>query len=188
MTRQDRERWDSKYAARGAEVAPVTPVDAFLAAALEQLGPGAQRTALDLAAGTGRHALELARRDWRVTAWDVSPVGLALLTRRAADAGLDVETRAVDLVDPERPPPDESFDLVVIVNFLERPLLARVADLVRPGGHLLFVTFTVDRPGAKPPLQFCLERGELARGLPGFETLLTDEHDGRAGLLGRRRG
>lgn len=183
MAGKDRERWDRRYADEAAEAGPVDP---FLAAALEQLGPGAQRSALDLAAGTGRHALELARRDWRVAAWDISPVGLAVLARRAAVAGLAVETRAVDLVDPDLPLPDGSFDLVVIVNFLERSLLARVPALVRPGGHLLFVTFTVDRAGTKPPLEFCLRPGELARGLSGFETLSTDERDGRAGLLGRR--
>jgi len=195
MGEGDRERWDARHQ----QAAPVLAVDSFVAAALDRLGPGAGRRALDLASGTGRHALELARRAWRTEAWDVSPVGLAVLAERAAAQGLEVATRTMDLVG-QTPAPSggeallwgaqpRPFDLVVLVNFLERPLLARLPELVLPGGHLLFVTFTEDRPGTKPPLAYCLARGELARGLEGlepFEVLAVEESAGRAGLLGRR--
>jgi len=183
MSREDRERWDARHARAPAAPAPLDP---FVGAALERLGPGAGRAALDLAAGSGRHALELARRGWRVEAWDVSPVGLARLAERAAAAALDVVTREVDLAAAGPPLDARPVDLVVLANYLERPLLPRLAELVRPGGHLVFATFTVERPGDGPPLEYCLRVGELAAGVPGFRTLEAREEGGRAGLLAAR--
>ncbi len=183
----DRERWDAKYRA-GLGVDLDEP-DPFVLRALERLAadgvpPG---DALDLASGAGRHALLLARRGWRTCAHDVSPVGLERLAAHARAAGSRIATRCVDL---ERDPPPardaERFDLVVVANFLARRLGAPLAAWVRPGGFVAYVTFTRDWPGEKPPPEFRLAPGELAAGLPGFETVLTDEAQGRAGLLARR--
>jgi len=179
----DRERWDAKY--RGSEGEKRLAPDPFFLRALESLGGLAGARAVDLACGTGRHALELARRGAAVEAWDVSPIALEILGRRASEHGLAVTTRALDL-SPPAALPGAPFDLAVAVDFLERALWARLGDLVRPGGHALLTTFTHDWPGAKPPLQYRLAPGELAHGIPGFETLFAEESGGRAGWFGRR--
>lgn len=181
----DRERWDGKY--HGGLGREVLAPDGFVVAVLESLGPGGGRPALDLAAGTGRHALELARRGWRVEAWDVSPIGLGILTARAVARGAPtVETRAVDLLDPDLAL-EERFDLVCVVDFLDRMLWGRLHELVRPCGHLIARTFTTDWPGPRPPALYRLAPGELAGGIPGFETARSEEAGGRAGLLAVRR-
>jgi len=181
----DRERWDAKYI----ELAgPLPGPDAFVQSALDELGPGHGRPALDLAAGRGRHALELARRGWAAHAWDVSPVGLARCVEYASAEGLGVATRAVDLLAAETGGEElrAAFALVVVVNFLDRSLWARLHRLVCPGGSLIVTTYTEDWPRAKPSRRFRLERGELARGIEGFVPLRALEHGGRAGLLARR--
>ena len=179
----DRERWDAKYTAAGDR--PLDAPDDFVVHALDRLDLDGipLGAAVDIAAGRGRHALELARRGWRTTAWDVSPVGLAELERAAAEAGYKVPTRALDLLASE-PPVNESFDLVVIVNFLDRALFDRLDQLVRPGGHALLTTFTTERPGTRPPLDYCLEPGELERRF-GSAVVVSREQDGRAGVLAR---
>lgn len=185
MSEGDRERWDERHlSALGRE--PEDP-DPFAASALERLPTPAEGAALDLACGTGRHALELARRGWLVAAWDVSPVALEILRKRASMRRLLVATREVDLTGahPLRPP-RVPFDLVLVVDYLERSLLPGLAELVRPGGHLVYATFTSDHPGEHPSRRFRLERGELARGVPGFTTLWQEEAGGRAGLVARR--
>ncbi|MDX6767893.1 MAG: class I SAM-dependent methyltransferase, partial [Elusimicrobiota bacterium] len=53
------------------------------------------RALLELGCGTGRHALELARRGWRVTGVDRSRGMLARARRRATGAGLPRERRPV---------------------------------------------------------------------------------------------
>ena len=178
----DRERWDARHAAGTHDQRRPDPFVVEALQALANVGPG---TALDLACGTGRHALELARRGWRTSAWDVSPVALEQLAGRAAEAGLEVETRALDLLrDPLPPGP---FDLVVVVDFLDRALLSIVHRLLAPGGHLILVAFTEDHPGERPSARYRLARGELTGGLPGLAILRLREQDGRAGLVAAHR-
>ncbi len=178
----DRERWDAKYTGElgRREEGP----DPFVVEALSRVPTRGH--ALDLAAGTGRHALYLARSGFEVSAWDVSPVGLGILKERARAANLEVETQAVDLLRRPAPGLGEPFDLVVCVLFLDRTLLAGLSRLVRVGGHLIFATVTTDYPGDRPPARFRLAPGELAGGIPGFEVVHEREHGGRAGILGRR--
>lgn len=54
-----------------------------------QLLPGAR--ILDIGCGTGRHAIELARRDFIVTGVDISPGMLAVARKNAVRAAVDVE-------------------------------------------------------------------------------------------------
>lgn len=193
MAHGDRERWDPRHEA--AWNRPLDPPDDFVLRSLARLPDPRGATALDLACGAGRHALDLARRGYLVEAWDVSPIALELLRRRATQKGLLLATREVDL-SPEPEPGSSAptgfvfrrkpFSLVVCVDFLERSLFGEFAKLVAPGGHLVFTTFTLDRAGEHPSSRFCLDRGELARGLAGFETLATSELSGRAGLFARR--
>jgi len=184
MAHGDRERWDEKFRAVPDDVR--RDPDPFAMRALERVPFVAGDRALDLACGMGRHAFELARRGWRVCAWDVSPVALASVRSRASQLSLVIETRELDLSELAFERSGERFHLVVCVNFLDRELFARFADLLHPGGHLVYATFTVDRPGERPALAHCLGRGELASGLPGIATLWQEESAGRAGLLGRR--
>lgn len=178
----DRERWDARHAA-GRSQGPGTLVPE-LRVALDRLGAGEGRRAVDLACGSGRHAFELARRGYRVEAWDVSPVALGRVSEQAAALGLELETREVDLAGdlPALP----GFELALVVNFLDRGLYADLSRLVRPAGHALVSTFTEDRAGEHPRRAWCLDRGELARGLEGFESVHVAEAAGRATLLARR--
>ncbi len=178
----DRERWDRKYGPEGMGRELAAP-DAFVLSALDQLGPSGR--ALDLASGAGRHALELARRGWSTNAWDVSPVGLELLSAHADAAGLRVSTLAID-AETGAAWPGEPFELVVAVNFLLSRVPRPVEELVAPGGCLLYTTYTGDWEGEKPSPAFRLQPGELAQGWPGFTSLLHEEQGGRAGLLARR--
>ncbi|MAF64305.1 MAG: SAM-dependent methyltransferase [Planctomycetes bacterium] len=179
----ERERWDARHTA--AVASPLAAPDGFFLDALAVLEGSPGTSALDLASGRGRHALELARRGHATEAWDVSPVALGALSQAAAARELRVVTRAVDLCDG-LPEGIVAFDLVVVFDFLDRGLLARLWRLVRPGGHALVSTFTTDRGGEHPSARWCLEPGELAAGLPGLESVLHRERDGRAGLLARR--
>ncbi len=181
----ERERWDAKY--RGALGRRRDEPDVFVLEALERLRNVAPGRALELFCGTGRHALELARRGWTTSAWDVSPVALGILRRRAAEGGLSIATRALDVLAEGADALDDTFDLVVAVNFLDRPFLADLHRLLAVGGHAIYTTFTVDRARSKPPLEYCLERGELKRDLPGLAHLLHVESGGRAGIVAARR-
>ena len=179
----DAERWDARY--RGELGRSERAPDELFLRGLDRLGAGANRSALDVACGTGRHALALAARGWRVSAWDVSAVAIDIVRERAAALGHNIDASVVDLPRelPEAPP---RFDLVVVVDYLDREMFARLGDLVVAGGHLLLATFTVDWPEQHPSRRFRLERGELGVAPAGFVAVEHEERDGRAGLLARR--
>ncbi len=84
-----------------------------LAAFLDPL-PG--RTVLDVGTGTGRAAIALGRRGARVTGVDASPEMLAVATRRARDAGVDVRFREGDAHALDAGPSE--YDYVVCLRVL----------------------------------------------------------------------
>ncbi|MFT7670656.1 MAG: tellurite methyltransferase [Planctomycetota bacterium] len=178
----DAERWNDKYSS--GRWNQNSDCDAFVIKALDELGEAEGRSALDLASGPGRHALELAERGWQTSAWDVSPVGLDLLRDRTAQAGLEIARRVIDL-STEFDSITETFDLIVVVNYLDRDLFARLSALLRPSGHLVLTTFTKEHGRGHPSPRHCLEPGELARGIPGMTTVLCEEQGGRAGLFAK---
>ena len=128
--------WDERHG--GGDFEGVGPNPALVAGVVG-LGRG---SALELAAGSGTNAVWLAGQGWRVTAVDWSPVALANGEAKAAAAGVEVEWLERDLFDWSAPV--RSFDLVVIVYLHvppdeRRPIYARAAAAVAPGGRLLVV-------------------------------------------------
>jgi SAM-dependent methyltransferase len=127
---------------------------------VEQLAlePGAR--VLDLACGHGRHALELARRGFRVSGLDLSEPSLTLARQTAAGEGLELELVHGDMRDP---PWKDEFDAVLNLftafgYFAEEADDQRVLDaaarVLRPGGSLLLDVLSL----------FVLVRGFQPRG------------------------
>ncbi len=71
---------------------------------IETLGLAPGAAVLDVGCGTGRHAVELARRGYAVTGVDLSPGMLEVAAKRAHAAGVKVELRCADAArfQPER--------------------------------------------------------------------------------------
>ncbi len=131
-----RARWDERHREGDFEGSGPNPT---LVAAMDGLRPG---SVLELGSGGGTNAVWMAAKGWRVTAVDLSPVGLAAGTARARDAGVSVEWVERDLLTWS--PPHEAFDLVVAV-YLQLPAVERrrvyAAGLaaVAPGGRMIVV-------------------------------------------------
>ena len=145
--------------------------DAPLAFIVRCVAEGRGRRALDLACGTGRHALLLASRGWRVTAVDWSSVALARL------AGRVDSTVQADLEDGEFTIEPGAWDLICVTNFLHRPLIPAIRAGMRPGG-LVLAAFPMEdeRPGIRPMNPaYLLRRGELAGWFADFEIVHSAE-------------
>jgi 2-polyprenyl-3-methyl-5-hydroxy-6-metoxy-1,4-benzoquinol methylase len=120
---------------------PVAKECAVIAGWLVERGvvPGA--TVLDAGCGTGRYAVELARRGYRVTGVDRSPELVDVAMRSATDRQTIVSFRVGDLL---RLPADR-FDAILcrgvlndIIEDDERQMvLAAFAGALRPGGVLV---------------------------------------------------
>jgi len=119
--------------------------------ALEGLEPG---RALDLGCGSGRHAVWLAERGWRVTAVDFSSEALRQARERGAQLGVEVEWIEEDLVNYE--PAETSFDLVLLAYLHvpaheRRAILAKAEAAVADGGTLLLVGHDLTNIGTGAP-------------------------------------
>lgn len=120
------------------------------------IAPGGR--VLDVACGAGRHMRYLAARGHHVTGVDRNPEALALV-------GDCAETVLADIENAPWPFADQTFDAVIVTNYLWRPLWPDIIRSVAAGGVLIYETFaqgneTVGKP-SRP--DFLLQAGELLR-------------------------
>lgn len=144
--------------------------------------------ALDLACGRGGNALFLARQGLATHAWDYARSALDALSRDAARQGLIIHTACRDAL--ASPPAPQSFDVIVVANFLDRRLFPALVQALRPGGLLYYDTWLGPRQGAGPSSpDFRLRAGELPRltGAALLELSYEEDND-RARLVGRKSG
>jgi tellurite methyltransferase len=193
--------WDAKHslAAREAAEAPA----GILAELWPLLPTGA---ALDLACGRGRNAIFLAEHGRPVTAVDWSPAALDLLEKRAQTLNLPVrriqniekakQARAgIDLVEADLESAQlevNGYFLILCVRYLQRSLFPQICRALRPGGMLLFETYTkaqLDFSGGPRNPAHLLDKGELRRAFPELQTVFYRElraEQGIASLAARK--
>jgi len=135
--------------------------------------------ALDLACGSGRHALWLAEHGFRTTAVDRNAAAIEALTVEAVARGLAMAGHVVDLESGASFPPRDSFDLIVVVHYLHRPLFPALVNALRPGGVLVYETFTRAQAARGKPTNpaFLLEPGELLSLVRPLEVVASREGD-----------
>jgi tellurite methyltransferase len=149
--------------------------------------------ALDLACGRGRNAIFLAEHGRHVTAVDWSAAALDILEDRAQ--ALKIPVRRIQRIDEAKQPtrpgidllhadietielPGNRYSLILCVRYLQRSLFPQICRALRPGGMLLFETYT------KAQLDFCggprdpahlLNSGELRKAFPELEVVFYRE-------------
>lgn len=175
MAEADREKWDARYRSGqhpGGEPSWLREFD-------EELPTTGQ--ALDVAAGSGRMSVFMARRGLEVTAVDISPVGLALAREAAADEGLAIRTQALDL--ERQPLPAGPFGLVACFHYRQRALFPVILSQLAPGGTVVAELPTLRNLERKmrPSKRWLAEPNELLRDCGSLEVIYY-----REGWLGER--
>jgi tellurite methyltransferase len=191
MAADEKSSWNKKYSERShSSLEP----DRFLVTAYDEFlfgtSPG---LALDVAGGVGRHSIWLAQRGWRVTLLDISEVGIKQAAENAKRTGtassISLEVRDLNVMhDLGR----EQYDLVLVFFFLQRELFPAVAAALKPGGHLLYKTYTTEQKnfagGPSHPM-FLLESNELLHEFSSMRVLHyheTIQEKGVAELMARK--
>jgi len=158
-----------------ADPGPPSPFLLELLPRLAGCGP-----ALDLACGRGRNALALTARGHAVVGMDRERDALRAL-RAAAGDGRVAAVQADLETGHGIPAATASFGSVLVFRYLHRPLAAEIERVLRPGGWLVYETFTtVQRELDHGPRrsEFLLLPGELPALFPGlcverFEEIVT---------------
>lgn len=112
-----------------------------------ELGADRSKRILDIGCGTGRHAIELAKRGYRVTGFDLSEGQLRVAREKAAVAGVDVDFQRRDATKPHF---HEEYDAAIMFceggfSLMEtdeknHAILIHAAAALRPGGKLMMTT------------------------------------------------
>lgn len=141
--------------------------------------------ALDLACGAGRHALWLAEHGWDVTAVDCAPTAMEIVRKAAADRGVPIRALVADLQRHEFTIVSSAYDLIIVVNYLQRDLFSSIRSGIRPGGAVIAVIAMTDDDPAVPPMNpaYLLKPGELRSEFKGWKLL--HDFEGKA-APGRR--
>ena len=133
--------------------------------------------ALDLAMGEGRNAIYLASRGYDVDGVDVNAEAVA--RARAATRRLGTPIRAVvgNVEDGTYILPMETYDLIVVFHYLHRPLFNDIRDGLKPGGAVVYQTFTTEQRGGGRPTNpaHLLRPGELKEVFADWEILRYQE-------------
>ena len=98
---------------------------------------------LDLACGSGRNGLWFADKGHRVTFIDKSLANLSVPSEPHTGLMPTEHTYlAWDLEDGSAPELTQNkYDLVLVFNYLHRPLFPQIAAAVKPGGLIVYETF-----------------------------------------------
>jgi SAM-dependent methyltransferase len=153
---------------------------------------GAAPLALDVACGAGRHAVALAADGFQVTAIDFSGEGLRKGGELAAGQGVRVEWVQRDLEAANVDLGGALYDLAAVFFYLHRPLFPALGRCLKPGGLLVYKTYSVDQlryPGRPNHRMHMLEHNELLRAFAGFRVLVYEEEwegKGTASLIAQK--
>jgi tellurite methyltransferase len=205
MQPDEKALWNEKYSA-GSHTS-LEPEPLLVKAYSEFHAGSPPGYALDVAGGAGRHALWLALRGWQVKLVDVSEAGVALARENAArifalpilgspptgsaSRGPLLETEVMDL----RSAPNlgyEQYDLVLVFFYLQRELFPSLISALKPGGLLIYQTFTGERRrfrGGPANPEYRLRPQELQQAFHSLQSLHyheTTQGRGTAELVARK--
>ena len=121
---------------------------------------------VDIPCGIGRHALQLARRDFQVTGIDITSEFLQQARRRAGNIGLNVEWLRADMREFCRPNAfDAAINLYTSFGYFEDPaddlrVLENIFCSLKSGGRLLMDLMSRDIFIRTMPMQTCTEQSD----------------------------
>ena len=134
---------------------------------------------LDLASGGGRHARWFLERGYPVTAIDQNHEPLESLKDQT---GATVMTADLENGHPvfsgDGPLAGQTFQGIVVVNYLFRPLFDELLDALEPGGVLIYETFALGNEDFARPRNpdHLLKSGELLDLVRGRLQIVAYEH------------
>jgi SAM-dependent methyltransferase len=160
-------KWDERYRLRER---PEEDLDAaptpLVVATAGNLKPG---KVLDLACGTGRNALWLARHGWDVTAVDGSTTAIEILRNRALARGLKINAVVADFEKDQFEIEPARWDLMLICYYLQRNLFEPAKRGVVPGGVVISIVHVAEL--GEEPTANRLRPGEFGKYFAGWEIL-----------------
>lgn len=161
----------------------------------EHIISGPSGPVLDLACGDGHNGIYLALRGVPVVCLDISEKALLKATRTAKNTGVKIMVWKADLESPgHKTLPHTAYSAILVFRYLFRPLIEEIKDAVKPGGLVVYETFTEGQARFDKPKNpdHLLKYGELKRFFADwnimywFEGLLEEPRRAVAQVVARK--
>ncbi len=185
MSGIDRDKWDKRY--RDGAYAERTHPSEFLQDWVGKIPTG---RAIDLACGSGRNALYLAKQGFDVDAVDISAPALDRAQKTAQGMGVSVNWLEHDLDEPLQL--EDSYQLILIIRYVNLPLIRQMTANLAPNGFLVCEQHLETEAEVIGPTNaaYRVSSGDLltvAEGLDikHLEEVLVPDPDGRTAALAR---
>jgi tellurite methyltransferase len=130
--------WDEKYNSQDVDFSKEPAF--FLKKQIHRLSRG---KALDVAMGTGRNSIFLAKHGYEVDGVDFSEVAIEKVNSFAQKDSLPIHPERADLTHYQIA--EKNYDLIINFYFLERALFPMMEKGLKKNGMLLFETYTVEQ-------------------------------------------
>lgn len=170
---EDQRRWDKKYA-RSHPYGSSQP-DADLIKYIGKVPDSG--LALDIACGSGRNSIFLARHGLDVVCMDISTRALETLQSSAGDNPIAKKLYPVQADLTHTTLPSAGFDVVTVIRYLDRRAFSAYLQTLKTGGLLFIKTFNRNHltrvPGFNP--DYLVTPGELTRQFRGSDILHTND-------------
>jgi len=148
----------------------LSPASDLLDLAIPLIKPRAK--ILDLACGNGRNGLSLLRHGFSLSFLDRDSAALDAIAQQAPSSAFihgDLESTTPYQIAPN------SYDAIIVFRYLHRPIMPMIVAALKPGGILVYETFTEQQASIGRPKNpnFLLKDNELLRS---FSKLKVHHH------------
>ncbi|EQC44698.1 bifunctional 2-polyprenyl-6-hydroxyphenol methylase/3-demethylubiquinol 3-O-methyltransferase UbiG [Bacteriovorax sp. Seq25_V] len=160
--------WDKKFAQNN-YVYGKAPAK-FLAKNYDFIPNGSR--VLDIGMGEGRNAVFLATKGYKVTGIDISNVAIKKARMLAREFGVRIDTVHKSVNDYDVP--NGSIDAIICFYYVDREIVKKLMDWLKPGGVLVFEGYTLkekEMNGMKEKDSYLLKNDELLTLFPKFNIL-----------------
>ncbi|CCK82030.1 class I SAM-dependent methyltransferase [Desulfobacula toluolica] len=158
MTEQDQKKWNERYLNN---IGNQEPSDIIL----KYVSLAPTGNALDIACGNGRNSKFLAQKGFHVDAVDISNIALSQFT--GDDTHINVICQDIDTWQI----PQNHYQLIINIRFLDRRLFPMIKNGLKPGGVLIFESFIDDKK------DYCLKSNELLHAFKSFRIVYYEKKE-----------
>ncbi len=139
---------------------------------VENIGLLPKGQVLDIAMGSGRNAIYLAKMGFHVEGVDISSGAVSNALESAQKAGVTLNAQTIDL-ESEYQIRKNAYNVIICFSYLQRSLIPQIKDGLRKGGVVVYETFLVDQAqwGKPKNPDYLLKHNELLNMFRDFRCL-----------------
>lgn len=154
MAQEDKIKWNKKYE-ETPSLLKSREVSKKLVETIEKVKG---KKVLEIACGAGRNSIFLANRGFSVEAFDISDFAIESIKNQNIK---NITAKVMDL--EGYIPSKESYDLIVMTNYLDRELIPNLAKALKKEGILFIETYMNHKDNEKAPSNpdYLLKKNEL---------------------------